>query len=146
MRKLFAVLTLCTTAAWAGEDLLGRLYTNDAGPVNNATTGYGSAGCGSAGVNGAPACAQAFRIPTLGAPISIQCTTAAVVKVNYAAVDAGDGIRLAADQLLTTTVQLNGAVARLPDAGTYVGGLVSICPIAGALTAECAVFVRTGKE
>ncbi len=146
MRKTVAVLALVATAAWAGEDLLGRLYTTDGGPVNNATTGYGSAGCGGGGPNGAPACRQAFRVPNMGAPISIQCSTAAVVKVNYAAVDAGDGVRLAADQFFTTSVKQQDATAALPDGGSYSGGLVSIAPVAGATAAECAVFVRTGKE
>ncbi len=113
--------------------------------MNNATTGYGSAGCART-TNGAAACPQAFVVPTSGAPISIQCSTAAFVKVNYAAVDAGDGVKLAADQFFTTTVATNPMRASLSDGGTYSGGLVAICPVLGSTVAECGVFVRTGKE
>ena len=147
MKRLGAVLALLATAAWAGEDLMGVILVSDAGSVNNATTGYGSAGCATrASVNGAGACAQSFRIPT-SALISIQCNTAAMVKVNRPAADAGDGIRVAVDQFLTSSTAFGGVrVSLTPDGGTYAGGMVSIAPVAGAAQAECKVFDRSGVE
>ena len=145
-------LAICSTHAWAGEDLIGVILVSDGGSVNNATSGYGSAGCatGPAGdrpsPNGAGACAQSFRLPT-NAPLSIQCNTAAVIKTNAPQADAGDGVRVAIDQFFTTSTRVQGVnVGVTPDGGTYTGGVVAIAPIAGAASAECKVFGRTGAE
>ncbi len=157
---LMVYATPLAPIAWAGETLLGVLLASDGGSVNNANTGYGSAGCAPQGsVNGAGACAQAFQVPA-STPISIQCSTAASVKVNAPAVDAGDGIRVVADQFLTsstaTTSKFLGP-SNLPDAGLitsngvpdggwYYGGLVSCSPIAGASTCRCNIYQRQGNE
>lgn len=149
MRKPFVVvaLLLCLSA-WAGERLLGVLLVTDAGIVSNQSTGYGSAGCNSAfSPGGAGACAQSFPIG-VNTLLSVQCRDqGAIFKANWYAVDAGDGIRLAADQFFTTSTGTKAVIIPLlPDGGSYVGGVVSITPLAGAARAECAIYDRNGGE
>lgn len=141
MRKLLAVLALLATSAWAGEQLLGVILVSDGGTANNASTGYGSAGCVVGG-----ACYQAFRVPA-PSPLSVQCDQAASVVVNKALADAGEGIQVGALQFLTTSTAVTPCrVALLPDGGSYVGGCVAIAPAAGAASATCRVWSRQGNE
>lgn len=163
MRKLLSVCLVASTA-FAGDRLLGVLLVTDGGTVNNATTGYGSAGCSrQQDIMGAGACAQAFPIGT-SALLSIQCKDqAAVFAANSSTVDAGTGVKLAADQFLTTStgssaitvwglnpdggsINTHGLPNGMPDGGSYTGGVVSIAPIAGATRAECNVNERAGNE
>lgn len=149
MRRFLAALVLFASGvAFSGDRLLGVILTTDGGPVNNATTGYGSAGCSrESDPGGAGACAQAFRIgnPAL---ISIQCKDqGAVFITSRATVDAGIGIKLATDQFLTSSIGNEATIIPLlPDGGRYVGGVVAISPLAGASRAECNVFQRIGNE
>lgn len=161
MKKLITALTLLATAAWAGDRLLGIILVTDGGTVSNATTGYGVAGCSHEyDPAGAESCPQAFRIGT-SALLSIQCKDqGAKFQANTFRVDAGTGIALAVDQFFTTSTG-SAAVTVGPllwadagvrtangmqDGGTYIGGVVSICPLAGALRAECNVWQRNGNE
>ncbi len=158
MRKsILGVLLLAASVAWAGETFLGTILVSDGGSVSNATTGYGSAGCGTGG-----ACAQAFRVPT-ATPISIQAITACTVVVNSSFADAGNGVQLTAGQFFTSstattpvtvwpinpdggTINSHGQWGGVPDGGTYTGGIVSIAPAAGAASAQVTVFSRLGNE
>ena len=159
MRR-FALILLCVAStAWAGDRLLGVIGVNDAGTVNNATTGYGAAGCPSDSWGGGASCTQAFSVGT-GLFLDIQCRQAGVVRVNAPHVDAGNGVVLAAGQLFptstgTATLSLgpltsadggNKIAGGMPDGGTYQGGLVSIAPAAGSTSIECSVFQRNGNE
>lgn len=156
-----ALLALCVVvylspfAAVAGDRLLGVILVSDGGTVSNATTGYSSGGCSlQSGVQGAGACAQAFPIG-VSTLLSIQCRdNSAMIAVNKATTDAGEGVKVAADQFLmsstaatpVTIFALASNNSGMPDGGTYTGGVVSISPIAGASTARCAVWSRQGNE
>ena len=161
MRKslIVALLAVLLSPAYAGERLLGTMLVSDGGSVNNATTGYGAAGCASqSSLGGAGSCPQAFRI---GASmlLSVQCVSAAILKVNWYVADAGDGVKLAADQFFTTSTGSGAVVVPsltlpdgggrivggMPDGGSYVGGVVAIYPVDG-VRAECRVFERHGGE
>lgn len=126
IKSALAALLLATTV-WAGETYLGTIAVLDGGIANNATT------------------AVPFRIPK-ASPISSQCPTASIMGVNTPVVDAGTGIKLGVDQFFTSSTANNNVSTLLSDGGTYVGGVVSICPVAGAATAECKVYVRQGNE
>lgn len=156
MRKFLTLAAVAVSlTAWAGDKLLGVIVVSDGGTVSNATTGYGSAGCSrQQDPGGAGACAQAFPIgpSTL---LSIQCRdNSAMFAANKRTTDAGEGIKLAADQFLTTSTAaqsfyvppISGSNNGMPDGGSYVGGIVSISPIAGSADARCAVFSRQGNE
>ncbi len=147
MRNLACASLLLATAAWAGETLLGRIYVNDAGTVSNASTGYGSAGCAlQTSPSGAGACDQSFPIG-LGVKLTIQCDDIAHVSVNRATTDAGTGLKVAVDVMFPTSVSSSPiSVSPLPDGGAYFGGIVSIAPAAGATSARCDVYARSGTE
>lgn len=141
MRKLAALIVLATTAAWAGENFLGRIVSTDGGPVNNASTGYLSAGCAKGG-----ACDQAFAMSP-STKITIQCDEAAIITVNKPGTDAGVGLALTAGQIFpSSTASGNVTVKPLPDGGTYSGGVVSVAPALGAAAAHCRVYDRQGTE
>lgn len=154
LRNLVAVAVLIAFSAFAGDRLLGVILVTDGGTVSNATTGYGSAGCSHEyDPYGAQACAQSFRIGT-NLKLTVQCKDqGAKFAANRSTTDAGEGITLAADQFFPTSVGAaiivppgTAAIAGLLDAGTYVGGVVSISPLAGNSRAECNVFQPNGNE
>ncbi len=134
MRKLVLLAVCVGLSAWAGEKHLGTIIVSDAGTVSNASTGYGSQGF-----------ANAFRVPT-NAKLTIQCDEAAIVAVNSAGADAGTALVLTAAQIFPTSTGAAVTQKPLPDAGSYVGGLVAIAPANGATTARCRVFERSGTE
>ncbi len=148
MKRFLLGALLLSITAWAGDKLLGVVLVTDGGTVNNASTGYGSAGCASQTSlpSGAGACAQAFNIGT-SILLSVQCKDqSAMFAANVPTVDAGQGIKLAADQFLTSSTGSSPITVSLPDGGSYRGGLVAISPIAGGSRAECNIFQRTGNE
>lgn len=151
MRKLVAVLALTAavvaTVAWAGESgtatspLLGKLVVSDAGTTTNRCTGWAAYAGGGA-----------FVVPPL-AKISVQCDSAAYFLTDVAGCDAGNCVKLAADQFFTSTI--NGSktltcYAFNSDAGiigvpvTYTGGWVSMAPVGASAT--CRVWSRKGDE
>jgi hypothetical protein len=143
-------ITLSLSDAQAGERRLGTMIVSDAGTVNNATTGYGSAGCagtddGVPGETTPGSCDQAFRIPT-SAKITVQCDDAAIIGVNVRGVDAGTGMPVIANEKFPSSTRAGNVKAPLPDAGTYYGGVVSIAPAVGAASARCRVYERDGRE
>lgn len=161
MRKLAALSMLLAMSAWAGDRLLGVLLVTDGGTVSNATTGYLAAGCDTqTGPNGAGACPQAFPIGT-NVLLSVQCKDqGALFKANAFTVDAGDGIRLAADQFFLSSTGSQSIIVGprlwadagvrtyggVPDGGVYVGGVVAIAPLSGAARAECNIYQPSGTE
>jgi len=147
MRMLVgAVLVLVATAAWAGEVFIGRLYTSDAGAVNNANTGYATAGCSRRqDPLGAGACDQAFAIAP-GSLITIQPIEACLVSVNRPHTDAGIAVVLAAGEKFPTSLAPGKLTSAQMDGGVYSGGLVTIAPVAGALSCRANVFERSGTE
>lgn len=160
---VLAAAVAVSLPAFAGDRLLGVILVTDGGTASNATTGYGSAGCAHEyDPAGAGACAQSFRIGA-NTLLSVQCKDqGAKFRANWYTVDAGQGITLAADQFLTTSVgqsvyvppgcngiQTDGGPCFRPgvlDGGEYNGGVVSISPLAGAARAECNISQRTGNE
>lgn len=143
-------ITLSLSDAQAGERRLGTMIVSDAGTVNNATTGYGSAGCagtddGVPGETTPGSCDQAFRIPT-SAKITVQCDDAAFVAANARGVDAGTGMSVAIAEKLPTSTRPGNVKVALPDGGTYYGGVVSIAPAVGSVSARCRVYERDGRE
>jgi hypothetical protein len=132
--------------AFAGESLLGTIIVTDAGTSTNRTTGWGAyAGTGS------------FVVKPL-TKISIQCDQASLVLTDVAGVDAGTGIRVAADQAFPTSVNTNknltgysfnsdgGVAAANRNAVTYNGGWVAVAPITGNSISYCRVYSRKGDE
>lgn len=163
---VFAALALLPScsSAWAGETFIGRIYVSDGGSVNNATTGYGSAGCArQTDPGGAGACDQAFPIG-VGTKLTVQAVEACCVSVNRASTDAGLCMLLAAAEKFPTSVsssqvsvgplnvlQSDGGVVfanagGLPDGGSYLGAVLSITPPAGASSCHLNVFTRSGTE
>lgn len=137
--------------AFAGDRLLGVILVTDGGFGSNATTGYGPAAgaasgcCSSANGRYACSCPQAFAIGQ-NALLSVQCKDqGALFAANRSAVDAGEGIRLATDQFLTTSVGAPMNVS-LPDGGLYTGGSVAIAPLPGATRADCNIYERQDNE
>lgn len=154
MRNFVAVLTLIAFSAFAGDRLLGVILVTDGGTVSNATTGYGSAGCSHEyDPYGAQACAQAFALG-VRKKLTVQCKDqGAKFAANRSTTDAGEGTTLATDQFFPTSVGSaiivppgTAALAGLLDGGTYVGGVVSISPLAGNSRAECNVSEPDGNE
>lgn len=132
--------------AHAGEALLGKLVVSDGGTTANRCTGWEAyAGAGS------------FVVTPL-TKISIVCDSTAYVLTDVAGCDAGNCVKLAADQFFTTSVNVaknltckafasDGGVAG--HAVTYNGGWVAMSPDpgagAGAVT-TCRVYSRKGDE
>ncbi len=151
MRKLTAVLVLLASAAWGGDRLLGVILASDGGTVNNANTGYGSAGCVD-DLYGAAACPKAFAIAEFQF-IDVQCRQDTIVRVNAPHADAGNGMLISAGQIFPSStgkaISVRAAASMaggLPDGGSTVTALVSIQPVPGASVSECAINGRNGNE
>lgn len=141
---------LTLSLAYAGEGPNGRplgiILASDAGTANNFNTGYLTAGCSTT----IGTCDQAFKIPT-AALISVQCDQSAFVAVNNCYVDAGSGVKVAADQFFTSStapqsIKCPAKGDRTDDGGSFLGGVVSIAPAVGNSLARCKVFARQGNE
>lgn len=134
--------------ALAGEKLIGTLIVSDGGTVTNRTSGYTNYACPANTTGGC------FLLPVgVSAYISVQCDQASYVLTDVAGCDAGQCLKLAADQLLTTsvnTVKNLSAYVINSDGGaalaiTYNGGWIASAPVSGA-SSVCRVFDRRGNE
>lgn len=143
-RLIFAAAVCVATVVFAGEKLLGTITVTDAGTASNRTTGYR-----------AYATTESFVIAP-PSKISIQCDQDSMVGTDVSGCDAGTCVRLAANQLLPTSVDtvrnLSGC-AWNSDGGTgcvnvtYSGGWVAVSVTTDAgNVAVCRVFSRSGME
>ncbi len=150
MRLLLVVAALALlpscSSAWAGETFIGQIYVWDGGSANNAITGYGAAGCTrQTDPEGAGSCDQAFAIGQAN-KITVQAVGACCVSVNRATTDAGLCLLLADGEKFPSSTAAKPIPASLPDAGSYLGALVTITPPAGAGACRLKVFTRAGTE
>lgn len=117
MRRLLLALCLLASPALAGERYLGTITATTT--KNNTDT------------------AAAFGIPA-GAKLSVQCDATAYVLVCTSSASCSatttNGIKVAADQLFTTSTPSSSAGA----------GYVAVVSASG--TANCRVFERAGNE
>ncbi len=143
-RPLALAALVVSMAAWAGETFLGRIYVSDGGTVNNATTGYLSAGCSrQQDPAGAGACDQAFPLGT-GIKLLIQSPDSdCCVSTNRATTDAGICFRVTANQMLPLSLSNSPQPTSLPDGGSYNLGLVSIAPTPGNSACRLNIFLDT---
>ena len=104
---------------------LGIIRSDDAGTITYFDTGY---------LNGkTKGISVPFNLTTANQRLTIQCDQAAYVLTDVYGVDAGNGIKLAADEKLTTSLNsVNRVVAVKLDGGTYTGGIVSVAPLPGS--------------
>ncbi len=136
------------------------MLVSDGGSVNNASTGYGTAGCSrQQDINGAGACDQAFVIGANN-KLTLQAVDALYVSVNRTTTDAGIGMLLSAGQMFPTSVSALAvyvgpllfpdagirSIGGMPDGGEYSGGVVTISPAVGATSARLNVYTRAGTE
>lgn len=122
-------------AVTGSAGLIGMIMVQDGGTISNIDTGYNNGNYPNA----------AFNLSVANQKLTIQCDQAAYVLTDQNGVDAGNGIKLAADEKLTTSINSIGRTWTKLDGGSYTGGIVSIAPVSGA-TAICKVWSRTGLE
>ena len=127
MKKLiFVAALLLPLASFAGEQLLGTI-TSGGTSVTNATT------------------AVSFNIPPMS-KLTVQCDAAAYIATDATTVTTANGLKLATDVALPTSVG-NGASTILPaDGGTTARVSARIAVISSSGTANCKVFERSGRE
>lgn len=108
----------------AGESVyLGTITVTDGSSKNNRTT------------------ASPFQVGGNGTKIAIQCPDAgAWVCESRGVCNVGQGTLYPATAQKGTSIDSNTL-----DAGSYVGGLVSIRPVAGATDAQCVILSSTGQ-
>lgn len=118
MRRLLLALCLVASPALAGERYLGTITATTTAKNNTST-------------------ASAFSIPA-SAKLSVQCDATSYVLVcpnsGSCTATATNGIKLAADQLFTTSTPSNS------------GGNGYVSALASTGTINCRVFERSGTE
>ncbi len=145
MRKAALLFVLVATSAFAGEILLGTLVVTDAGSVTNRTVGNINSGAGQ------------FVVAPLS-KITVQCDQAGLVLTDVAGCDAGNCIRVAADEKFATSINTSkklsarawnwdgGAQGSAEPVVTYTGGWIAAAAPAGQAVLYCRVYSRTGTE
>ncbi len=158
MRKLpgLVFLAVCSVVyltpfaplAWAGETLMGTINVTDGGTATNRTTGYVAYACPANATGGC------FEIGTNN-KITVQCDQACFIGANVSGCDAGQCLKVAADEKFPTSVSSQALTltgrAFNSDGGTagvavtYTGGWFAASPVSGA-ACVCKVFLRSGTE
>ncbi len=169
------LLAFAPAIAHAGEDLLGTIFVTDGGTASNVTTTLPDAGrlldgglqsAADGGANPTRWFSAAFPIPAY-ARLSVQCRDNAHVGVNVESctppansTSRSTCPRVSAEVLFPTsvnTITKNRSVSciqpnLLADGGvdtqtcTILGGVVSVAPADGGVSAVCDVYTRDGRE
>ncbi len=134
MRAFLAVVCLACATALAGEFYKGTIRVDDAGTMSNFDTGYFD--------STAPNSSFALKG---NSKITLQCDQAAWVTSERKSCDAGNCLKVAADEKFPTSTNALTLVSPTMDGGSYSGGVVGVAPVSGVVL-TCRVFERTGTE
>ncbi len=149
MRKLALLCVLMATAAWAGETLVGVIVITDGGTGTNYSAGATAAAPTT--FISSTKCNVGFEIGAPSSFITVQTDEGCFVGVDVVGCDAGQCLKLAADEKFPTSVKKkitfsdpswnwDGGSQATPCTASHAGTRVAVAPPVGGTACHAKVF------